>query len=764
MPPKTPNKTPRKPKDTPRRNRTRSTTGKDELEHTDDPEKIGENKKRKRKQPKEVPGDNTDPVIPRENTDPVVPRENTDPVEPPNEEEEEVEEEEVEEAVQEEELEPVPDNTGMVLPTGEWYMPDLNNTTLTKVLKEGRDYTANNEGKMLYRFEKLEQYTGYDYYLICPFTGKIDLFDTNHETPITINIHASKDPKQNSVVIEEVKKAMQEHNQRLWDNKIIPGEDLPVAPVDTPLTITQLAKVMTTYENLCKIQGELNLDLHNIRLCNRNDKWFEIGFRNTASNKIKGRLDTIKTIIMNDNIIRTSLGKHNYSTPTFDPCTSIITSTEALDRFNTLVNDICLDTINTATTVPTRPTEPVIPPVEEVSTPTNTGNIKPLEPRKVAFTEPTQDIQQRLTQLSVETEPINLLGRMGCPTKTSQGPVPSPNSVSSIGQQTNRGNFFMSRVVCYRCNEKGHLRDHCNKQVYCNFCSRSTHSTEACGSKPGGRTSSTPKFQTERDETDSTHSYTTNPAEESRLEILMKSQIDQTKNIEEKKERLNKIKEFEGSNKTRCVTWIVHNQTAAKALKIPLREALLKTSTGDMYEVISMTDKHQLETVVISYVLENFSDISTREDAEIKLRTIRRGPNKPLLTYNVKYAAIHRVAMECEPIDQKIESTWRNYANTLERDLAGKLNKDIGNHKGRWINNLQEVMNRARDVEFKERTNKVYRNRKDEDDATQIKEVNELDYDCYEEVNQMQNFQPRFNSTMKQQNNSHGAQSSGYQS
>ena len=184
--------------------------------------------------------------------------------------------EEVEEEVQEEELESIPDNTGMVLPTGEWYMPDLDNTTLTRVLKEGRDYTANNEGKMLYRFE-LEQYTGYDYYLICPFTGKIDLLDTNDETPITIDIHASKDPKQNSIVIEEVKKAMREHNQRLWDNKIIPGEDLLVALVDTPLTITQLAKVMTTYENLCKIQGELNLDLHNIRLRNRNDKWLEIG-------------------------------------------------------------------------------------------------------------------------------------------------------------------------------------------------------------------------------------------------------------------------------------------------------------------------------------------------------------------------------------------------------------------------------------------------------------------------------------------------------
>ena len=72
------------------------------------------------------------------------------------------------------------------------------------------------------------------------------------------------------------------------------------------------------------------------------------------------------------------------------------------------------------------------------------------------------------------------------------------------------------------------------------------------------------------------------------------------------------------SNKTRCVTWIVHNQTAAKELRIPLREALLKTSSGDVYEVIAMTNEDQLETELINYVLENFSDISTWEDAEIK--------------------------------------------------------------------------------------------------------------------------------------------------
>ena len=103
-------------------------------------------------------------------------------------------------------------------------------------------------------------------------------------------------------------------------------------------------------------------------------------------------------------------------------------------------------------------------------------------------------------------------------------------------------------------------------------------------------------------------------------------------------------------------------------MEIPFRKALLETSSGDVYRVISMAQEDQTDSDLVNYVLENFSDISTREDAEIKLRTIRRSPNEPLLTYNVKYAAIHCDAMECEPIEQKIESTWRNYANTLEGD------------------------------------------------------------------------------------------------
>ena len=159
----------------------------------------------------------------------------------------------MEEEVQEEnnDEEPVPNNKEMVLPSGEWYMPDLKNTTMSQVFKDSRDYLGDNTGRILFQFEKLEQYTGYNHYLVCPFSGNIDIYDTANMTCIPIAIKASKEPKLNSIIIAEVTKASQDQRQRSWENIEIPRGDLLVAPVDTPLTTTQLANIMTAFEGLC---------------------------------------------------------------------------------------------------------------------------------------------------------------------------------------------------------------------------------------------------------------------------------------------------------------------------------------------------------------------------------------------------------------------------------------------------------------------------------------------------------------------------------
>ena len=109
--------------------------------------------------------------------------------------------------------------------------------------------------------------------------------------------------------------------------------------------------------------------------------------------------------------------------------------------------------------------------------------------------------------------------------------------------------------------------------------------------------------------------------------------------------------------------------------------------------------------------------------------------------------------------------------NTLDRDFANSLNYQIGRQRSIHLHTLEDVMEKAKDMEIQERKNKAYKDRKDLDDSitpttqtTQIKQVNEIDFDDFEEINYIQNRRPdpRFNSTMKSGYN--GNYSSGYQS
>ena len=121
---------------------------------------------------------------------------------------------------------------------------------------------------------------------------------------------------------------------------------------------------------------------------------------------------------------------------------------------------------------------------------------------------------------------------------------------------------------------------------------------------------------------------------------------------------MKKITNYDGTSKDRCLTWLEHNRIAAKDVTIPLREALLDTSTGTVYEVISATDSNLSDRELTQYVLETFSDIQTPEDAIRKLKLVRRG-SEPLVTYNNKYTTIHLMAYGINPVDQMIEQTWR---------------------------------------------------------------------------------------------------------
>ena len=49
---------------------------------------------------------------------------------------------------------------------------------------------------------------------------------------------------------------------------------------------------------------------------------------------------------------------------------------------------------------------------------------------------------------------------------------------------------------------------------------------------------------------------------------------------------MKKIVNFDGTKRDQCVSWLIQVKSAAKDLSLSLREALMDTADGTVYEVI----------------------------------------------------------------------------------------------------------------------------------------------------------------------------------
>ena len=659
-------------------------------------------------------------------------------------------------------LDEVPDNvesdvdsdqdTVPTLPNGEWYMPDLNSTTLTEVIRKGNPYEGDNTGRILTKFPKLTPYTKSNLYLVSPFTGEIDLYDPANSKCIAFPVKATRERVANSTIITQIRAFMRKQNEEEWKTKYIPGEDIPT-PTTTPHTITTLAEIMQVFEEVCRIQGETNLEIHQIKIGNDRDKWLKLGFRTVFSERIRDRLTSIYSNLATDVALCASLGKTTYEVPSFDPHNILVKNRGEISSLCRMVNDIAegiMDKASTMTAISTSLQQPVINIVEEASTPTNAGTVTASAARRVAFSDEPQDITNHLVQLST-TSTTDPLGRTGRPSINPEGPwqqqCPSPNSVSSFNSN--------EPVRCYKCGIVGHVSSKCSRKAWCDNCKRDNHATAFCFTKNKPVNTSTPKLPNQEVPQASVHNSSAHSSND-----LLQTKIESDTMQKNRKYRMKKIANYDGTKRDRCISWLIQVKTAAKDIGLSLREALLDTADGTVYEVISAASSSMSDRALTEHILETFSDIQTPEDAMRKLRLVRRGM-EPIVIYNNRYTVIHLVAYGIDTDLQMIEQVWRTYANTLDKDLARSLNKfityqmDKDEHK-REIHSLFDVMEKVKKLEKQERKHRQYSDEKDRDDATQIKEeVNEVEYD---DINGI--FQPRFNSTMNHRNNNFGSQGS----
>ena len=263
----------------------------------------------------------------------------------------------------------IPQPAGPKLPSGEWYMPDLNNTSLSTVMEFGSRMES---GRYLFHFPKLEPYTDFNLFIIDPHTGQIEMYDDDKDITYPFSIKASRKKRNNSQVIELIKEAVRDHKCKQLAKLKVPGGKMR-PPTDTPYTIEQLGEVLGVYEDCMEKQATIALAIHELMQKNTRDKWAIIGANEALSEKVRDRIEEIFVNLGKDIGLRHQFGKSTYSLPKISLCNNIIDSEISFARFGLAIQNKIGNMIKQATRQPPVPQQTTTQTTQEEHNTTPTG-------------------------------------------------------------------------------------------------------------------------------------------------------------------------------------------------------------------------------------------------------------------------------------------------------------------------------------------------------------------------------------------------------
>ena len=125
---------------------------------------------------------------------------------------------------------------------------------------------------------------------------------------------------------------------------------------------------------------------------------------------------------------------------------------------------------------------------------------------------------------------------------------------------------------------------------------------------------------------------------------------------------MKNIKIFDGSNKAECINWISQVEAAAKFTNTPLRELICQSMAPAMLHIFSELSAMATDKDIKEAILTNYSDIPSTTEAATRLQNIRISAQEPLVTFNHRYEAIHKVAFG---------------VSTREQDHTNRICKEI---------------------------------------------------------------------------------------
>ena len=96
----------------------------------------------------------------------------------------------------------------------------------------------------------------------------------------------------------------------------------------------------------------------------------------------------------------------------------------------------------------------------------------------------------------------------------------------------------------------------------------------------------------------------------------------------------------------------------------------------------------------------NYSDIPSTTEAATRLQNMQTSPTEPLVTFNHRYEAIHRVAFSLSPSQQQNKNIIIEYAKKLPQNTRDKLLRKIAK-KNSYIKTLDDAFKQAIEINRK---------------------------------------------------------------
>ena len=125
-------------------------------------------------------------------------------------------------------------------------------------------------------------------------------------------------------------------------------------------------------------------------------------------------------------------------------------------------------------------------------------------------------------------------------------------------------------------------------------------------------------------------------------------------------------------------------------------------------------------------ILTNYSDIPSSTETATRLQNIQFSMNKPLVTFNHRYEAIHKVAFKMSPNEQESKTVIVKYVKKLPANTRDKLLRKIAK-KNSYIKMLDDAFKQALDINRETSFVEAAMGRYNDQSGTKIEnQINEL--------------------------------------